>query len=90
VVPGLRYHVSSQVEELPPELFLQMHEELVNDGSRKGMLFHFRPENRFVVSPLGVVIVEALPKCLSASAFHTFPEEYTIVKTQSLLERVST
>ncbi|HUR54024.1 MAG TPA: DUF2617 family protein [Gemmataceae bacterium] len=88
VVPGVRYQVSSQVEVLPPEQFLHVHEELVSDGARKGMLFHFRPENRFGLSPLGVVIVEALPACLSVSAFHTFPDEFALIKTQSLIERV--
>ena len=81
--------MSSQVEILPPEQFLHVHEELVADGARKGMLFHFRPENRFGLSPLGVVIVEALPACLSVSAFHTFPDEFAIIKTQSLIERTA-
>ena len=88
VTAGVRYQVSSQVEVLPPEQFLHVHEELVADGARKGMLFHFRPENRLGLSPLGVVIVEALPACLSVSAFHTFPDEFALIKTQSLIERV--
>ena len=88
VGPGVRYQVSSQVEVLPPEQFLHVHEELVADGMRKGLLYHFRPENRLGLSPLGVVIVEALPSCLSVSAFHTFPDELAVVKTQSLIERV--
>ncbi|MBY0513507.1 MAG: DUF2617 family protein [Gemmataceae bacterium] len=88
VAPGLRYQVSSQVEVLPPEQFLHVHEELRADGERKGLLFHFRPHNRLAVSPLGVVVVEALPRCLAVSAFHTFPDEYAVVKTQSLIEEV--
>jgi hypothetical protein len=88
VAAGVRYQVSSQVEVLPPEQFLHVHEELVSDGARKGMLFHFRPENRLGLSPIGVVIVEALPACLSVSAFHTFPDEFALIKTQSLIERV--
>jgi hypothetical protein len=88
VGPGVRYQVSSQVEVLPPELFVHVHEEVVADGIRKGLLFHFRPENRLGLSPVGVVIVEALPACLSVSAFHTFPDELAVVKTQSIIERV--
>ena len=34
------------------------------------------------------MIVEALPACLSVSAFHTFPDEFALIKTQSLIERV--
>lgn len=88
VRPGLRYQIGTQVEMLPPELFEQVHHELRSDGERKGLLFHFRPENRLRLSPLGIVIVEALPRCLSIAAFHTFPEEYAVVKTQSLIERL--
>jgi hypothetical protein len=88
LAPGVRYQVSSQVEVLPPEQFLHVHEELRADGERKGLLFHFRPGNRLGLSPLGVVIVEALPACLSLAAFHTFPDEFAVVKTQSLIERV--
>ncbi|MDB5312144.1 MAG: hypothetical protein JWO38_6346 [Gemmataceae bacterium] len=84
---GVRYQVSSQVEVLPPEQFLHVHEELRADGARKGLLFHSQPDHRFSLSPLGVVIVEALPGCLSVAAFHTFPDEFAVVKTQSLIER---
>jgi hypothetical protein len=31
--------------------------------------------------------VEARPGCLFLSAFHTFPDELTVVKTQSLIEK---
>lgn len=86
IAPGVRYQVSSQVEVLPPEQFLHVHEELRADGEAKGLLFHFRPNNRFGLSPIGVVIAEALPQCLAVSAFHTFPDEFAVVKTQSLIE----
>jgi hypothetical protein len=49
---------------------------------------HFRPHHRLGLSALGVVIVESLPRCLSVSAFHTFPDEFAVVKTQSLIEQV--
>jgi hypothetical protein len=88
VCPGIRYQVSSQVEVLTPEQFLHVHEELRADGEKKGLLFHFHPHNRLAVSPIGVVIVEALPRCLSVAAFHTFPDEYAVVKTQSLIEEL--
>ena len=88
MAPGVRYQVSSQLEVLSPEQFVHVHEELLADGLRKGLVSHFRPHNRLGLSPLGVVIVEALPACLSVSAFHTFPAEYAVVKTQSLIEQV--
>ncbi|MFM8272114.1 MAG: DUF2617 family protein [Gemmata sp.] len=86
--PGVRYQVASQVEVLEPEQFVHAHAELLADGARKGLVFHCRENNRVGLSPLGVVIVAALPGCLSVNSFHTFPEEFAIVKTQSLIERV--
>jgi hypothetical protein len=83
---GVSYQVSLQAEVLPPEVYLHVHEELVADGARRGMLFHFRPHHRLGLTPLGFIAVEALPSGLAVAAFHTFPDEFTVIKTQSLIE----
>lgn len=83
---GIRYQVGSQVEVLPYEQFVHMHEELADEGARKGLVFHCKTSNRLGLSPLGVVIVQTLPSGLSANAFHTFPDELAVIKTQSLIE----
>ena len=56
-------------------------------GSKRGILHNFQPHHRLAVAPLGFVSVEARAGCLFLSAFHTFPDEHTVVKTQSLIER---
>jgi hypothetical protein len=86
--PGLRYQMELQVEVLDPEPFVHLHAELVADGTRKGLVYHCRAGNRVGLAPLGVVIVEALPRCLSVTAFHTFPDEFAVLKTQSLIEQL--
>ena len=68
------------------EPFAHLHEELAAEGARKGLVFHCKEGNRIGLSPLGVVIAEALPRCLSVRAFHTFPDELAVLKTQSLFE----
>jgi hypothetical protein len=85
-VGTVRYQVSSQVELLQPEQYLHVHEDLAADGARKGMVFHCKSGNRLGLSPLGVVIVQTVPRGLSTSAFHTFPDELAVIKTQSLIE----
>ncbi len=82
----VRYQISSQLEVLPPEQFIHIHEELAIDGERKGLVFHCRSGNRLGLSPLGVLIVTAVPAGLSVTAFHTFPDEFALIKTQSLIE----
>jgi hypothetical protein len=84
---GVHYQMSFQVEVLPEEIFLHVHDEILADGSKRGILHNFQPHHRLAVAPLGFVSVEARPGCLFLSAFHTFPDEHTVVKTQSLIER---
>jgi hypothetical protein len=84
---GVHYQASFQVEVLPPELFAQIHDEIVSDGRKRGLLHHFRSQNRLAPPPLGFVSAEFRPGCLFLSSFHTFPGEYTVIKTQSLIEK---
>jgi hypothetical protein len=85
---GVSYQMSFQVEVLPPEVFLTVHDEIRADGEKRGLLHHFPAAHRFEVPPLGFVTADARPGCLLLSTFHTFPGEYTVVKTQSLIEKV--
>ena len=84
---GINYQMSFQVEVLPPEIFLHVHDEILADGSKRGILHNFQPHHRLALAPLGFVAVEARPGCLFLSAFHTFPEECTVVKSQTLIEK---
>lgn len=84
---GLRYSTSAQVEVLPPEVFLNVHDEITADGRKRGLFHHFQPHHRFALSPIGLVTTDARTGCLMFSTFHTFPDEYAVVKTQSLIER---
>jgi hypothetical protein len=81
------YQTSFQVETLPEEIFLQIHDEILSDGSKRGILHNFQPNHRLAIAPLGYVVVETRLNCLFLSTFHTFPEENTIIKSQSLIEK---
>jgi hypothetical protein len=83
---GVRYQMSFQVEALPEEIFMHVHDEILADGAKRGLLFNFQPNHRLSLSPLGLVTAESGPNCLILSSFHTFPDENTVVKTQSLIE----
>jgi hypothetical protein len=84
---GICYQMSFQVETLPPEIFAHVHDEILADGNKHGLLHNFQPTHRLALAPLGYVAVESRPNCLLLSAFHTFPAEHTIVKSQSLIEK---
>jgi hypothetical protein len=83
---GITYQTSFQVEIMPPEIFLHVHDEILADGQKRGLLHNFQPNHRLAIAPLGFVSVEARAGCLFMSAFHTFPEEHAVIKTQSLIE----
>jgi hypothetical protein len=84
---GIHYQMTFQVETLPTEIFLHVHDEILADGHKQGLLHNFQPNHRLALSPLGFITVEAQANCLLVSAFHTFPSENTVVKSQSLIER---
>jgi hypothetical protein len=86
---GISYQVSFQVEILTPEIFLHVHDEILADGGKRGLLHHFQPHQRLSLAPLGFVAAEARAGCIFLSTFHTFPDEHTVVKSQSLIEKKS-
>jgi hypothetical protein len=86
---GIRYQTTFQVETLAPEIFLQIHEEILADGAKRGLIHNFTPSHRLTVAPLGLIAVETRFDCLFLSTFHTFPEEHTVVKSQSLIEKIA-
>lgn len=81
------YHTTFQVEILPPEIFLHVHDEILADGDKRGLLYNFRPNHRLALAPLGLIAAELRAECLFLSSFHTFPDEHTVVKSQTLIER---
>lgn len=86
-VNDIIYQMSFQVETLPDDVFQHVHDEIVADGEKRGILHHFQPSHRFAISPVGYVIVEARTHALHVATFHTFPDENTIVKSQTLIEK---
>jgi len=83
---GISYQTSFQVETLAPEIFFHIHDEILADGEKRGLLHNFQPDHRLALAPLGYITAEARPGCLVLCTFHTFPDEYTVVKSQSLIE----
>jgi hypothetical protein len=84
---GVQYQTSFQVETLTPEIFLHVQDEILADGGKNGLLHNFQPNHRLAVASLSYLAVETRASCLFLSAFHTFPDENTIVKSQTLIER---
>jgi len=83
---GVEYQVSFQLEVLEPEIFHRTHEEFVMDCRSAELAHAFPSGHRFAPSPLSLLRVDADRRSLLVHAFHTFPESWAVVKTQSLIE----
>lgn len=86
--PGVKYQASFQIEVLPEHLFQIVHEELLADGQRRGLLYRF--PDLHGPEPLGFVTMDGRAGLQLIHTFHTFPDECAIVKSQSLIEHAWT
>lgn len=84
---GVHYQMSFQVETLAPEIFLHVQDEILADGAKNGLLHNFRPHDRLTLTPVSYLAVETRADCLFLSAFHTFPDDNAVVKSQTLIEK---
>lgn len=83
---GLRYILSSQVERMTPNLFPSTHRDLERYGRQRGMYVPFEEAGHDGMIPFSFLDFEAREREFHVHAFHVFPAERTIVKTQSIFE----
>jgi hypothetical protein len=83
---GVRYQMNFQLEPVEPEVFWTFQQELAHDGQRQGMLHTFNASGRLALGAVSYINVETRNRSMLVQAFHTFPDDYAIVKIQSLFE----
>ena len=83
---GINYQTCFQVERMPAELFFHLHDEIRNDGEKNGVLHVLQPLDRLGLSPLAYIDLQARSGSFLVHAYHTYPDEYAVVKTQTLIE----
>ena len=81
---GVTYEVGFQLETVDPSVFWIFQEELANDGERHGLLHRFDASERMCLGALSYVNVETRNRSMLVQAFHTFPDDCAIVKSQSM------
>ena len=85
---GMRYILSTQVERMNQNLFHASHRDLLNYGANRGLLVTF---NDWVTGgsdlvPFSFIDFEARDREFHVQVFHSYPADFTIVKTQSIVE----
>ena len=83
---GVEYQACYDAERIEPEVFRHLSDELTLDANRADLFHRFAPRDRLAPAPISRLHVEARPAGLSVQAYHTFPDERAIVRTQSLFE----
>ena len=83
---GAIYDMSFQLEPVEPEVFWTFQQELAEDGQRQGMLHRFDASGRMALGALSYINVELRARKMLIQAFHTFPDDYAIVKSQSIFQ----
>lgn len=83
---GVGYQLSFQVERLDPEIYLRLHEEFSTDCGKATLGHMFTPVNRLAPAAISYLQVDLFPRSLLVHAFHTFPENCAVLKTQTLIE----
>ena len=83
---GVTYHLSVELEVLEPEVFTNYHQELMSDSLQSPVSYHFSSQSRLNPTPLSFLQLEATADSLQVHTFHTFPDNYAVVKVQSRFE----
>jgi hypothetical protein len=83
---GIVYQVSFQLEPVTREVFWMFQNELARDANVQGLMHRFDSSGRLNLGALSYINVESRNKSLLIQAFHTFPDDCAIIKSQSLLQ----
>jgi len=83
---GLKYILSTQVERMTPQLFPATHRDYVHYAQNRGLFVPFDDWAHDGLAPFSFVDFDARDHELHVHAFHAFPEELTLLKTQSIFE----
>ncbi len=83
---GLSYMTDFQVEKMSPNLYRQSHTDLGKFARNRGIFVNFPQLAIGGLEPFSYIDFEARKDELHIHTFHAFPEQVTIVKTQSLYD----
>ncbi|MCK4659697.1 MAG: DUF2617 family protein [Phycisphaerae bacterium] len=83
---GMKYILSTQVERMTPNLFPSCHRDLYNYAQNRGIIESFDEWESGGLKPFTFIDYEAREREFHIHAYHVFPEELTLLRTQSIFE----
>jgi len=83
---GTKYIFSSQVEEMNEHIFRTTYRELIRDAKKKGMFVPYKQWATGGLEPFSFLDYETRDREMHVHAYHAFPGEWRILRTQSIFE----
>jgi len=81
-----RYILSTQVERMTAQLFPATHRDYVHYAQNRGLFLSFDEWSHDGLAPFTFIDFDARDHEFHVHAFHAYPEELTLLKTQSIFE----
>lgn len=88
-LPGVSFQASVQLERLDHEVFERLTQEFHADIPQATLAHVFGSRNRLRPDAVSLLFAECGARSVGIHAFHTFPDDFAIVRTQSLYEFAS-
>jgi hypothetical protein len=83
---GVSYMTDFQVEKMSPNLYRKSHTDLERFGKNRGLFVNFSNSKISGLEPFCYVDFEARQSELHIHSFAAYPDQVTMIKTQSLFE----
>ena len=80
---GIAYRTHFQLEPVAPDMFFMVQQQLSKQPT-EGLLHFFDASGRMAMGALSYVNVETRRRSMLVQAIHTFPDDYAIVKVETL------
>jgi hypothetical protein len=81
---GATYRTQFQLESISPELFWSFQQQLSNEPAPEGLVHWFDSSGRLAVGAFSYIHIETRARSMMIQAIHTFPDDYAIVKVESV------
>lgn len=83
---GVSYSMNFTLEPVTADVFWAFQEELGRAESENVLSHTFDASGRMALGAISLVSIDLRNRSLILQAFHTFPDDYAIVKTRSVIE----
>ncbi len=85
---GIRYHCSYQLEAVPLDVYLQLHREMEFDARTASLSATIPGSSPCSPDCISMLKCDVLREGLVVHAFHTFPDNAAVLRTQTLFELI--